>query len=210
MNDTYHHGNLRQNLISEGLKMLNREGVAGFSLRKLAQRLKVSHTAPYRHFSSKEELLREIVIESSQKFHQALAGAVTDEMDGEERLIQLGIGYVRFYLANPEVLSLFTLLPSDRGLLAALVGFGGGDKPGVGMKSCAANIDEYSQDEGFGLFREIAGAVAASLPHLSEREILLGYWSKVHGMATLLVTQKGFIPEEELDKTVERVMRTPF
>jgi hypothetical protein len=46
--------------------------------------------------------------------------------------------------------------------------------------------------------------------NLTEREILLGYWAKVHGIASILVTQKNFIPEDELDAAIERVVRTAF
>ena len=50
----------------------------------------------------------------------------------------------------------------------------------------------------------------AEFANLSEREIMLGYWAKVHGIATILATQKNFIPRSELDAAIDRVVRTAF
>ena len=47
---TYHHGDLKTQLIREGLKLLDAEGYQGFTLRKVAKLCGVSQTAPYRHF----------------------------------------------------------------------------------------------------------------------------------------------------------------
>ena len=45
---------------------------------------------------------------------------------------------------------------------------------------------------------------------LTEREILLGFWGKVHGIACILVTQKNFIPAGKIDEVIEKVVRTAF
>lgn len=55
--DKYHHGNLKKELIEEGIKLMNEVGESGLSLRKIAIRCGVSNAAPYAHFKSKEELL---------------------------------------------------------------------------------------------------------------------------------------------------------
>ena len=198
--------------------MLNREGLGAFSLRKLSQRLKVSHTAPYRHFSDKEDLLRGIVEEATSKFRHALELSVAEPPPSEageqdnprERLMMLGVGYVKFYLENPEILTLFNLL-SDQAVFhqgphkdQQPPAFPGGERCG------STGLDELSSDEGFELFRLIAREAAPFHPDLTEREILLGYWSKVHGLASILVSVKGLIPSDELDTTLRKVLNTPF
>lgn len=178
--------------------MLNRDGPAQFSLRRLSRELGVSHAAAYRHFRSREDLLEVIVREAGTRFNSALEESVQDNSTGEEALMQLGIGYVRFFLLNREVLPLFSILPGGDNLLASFV----------------HPVDPESPDApvGFTRFREIALQMHgdARYRHLTERELLLGYWAKVHGLAVILVTNPGFLPEEELERSLERVVRTGF
>ena len=51
---TYHHGNLKKELIKCACKMCERDGYTKLSIRSLAKESKVSQTAPYRHFKTKE------------------------------------------------------------------------------------------------------------------------------------------------------------
>jgi hypothetical protein len=214
MTENYHHGNLRAALINGGLKMLSRDGIAAFSLRKLSTELGVSHAAAYRHFSSREELLQAIFMESSARFNQALFTSVPDNVTGVEALMQLGIGYVKFFVENPEILFLFTLLPVEGGLLSTL--FKGMDQSDPQVAKCSqttwSESDRYPESSSFGFFKKFALQFKDD-PHfaaLSDREILLGFWGKVHGIASILVTQKNFIPPDQLDSTIERVVRTAF
>jgi len=212
MSETYHHGNLRNALISGGLRMLARDGIASFSLRRLSTELGVSHTAAYRHFSSREDLLRAIMVESSCQFNEALANAVPCQKTGQEALMRLGIGYVRFFLAHPEVLALFNLLPAAESLLQGLLP----DTSDPDSAICHGNdwTDSSSGERSpaFSLLSSFALQLRSSgrFTDLSNREILLGYWAKVHGLASLLVTQKNFIPPEDVEKAVEKIVMTPF
>ena len=54
---TYHHGNLKEALISAGLEILSEKGMEGLSLRNVAKQIGVSHAAPYNHFHDKQALL---------------------------------------------------------------------------------------------------------------------------------------------------------
>lgn len=53
--ETYHHGNLKESLIAEAEKLIE-AGQSNISLRQLAKKAGVSHTAPYRHFKSWDDL----------------------------------------------------------------------------------------------------------------------------------------------------------
>ena len=49
----YHHGNLKQEMIKEGIKLVTTKGDSELSLRKLASICGVSASATYSHFKDK-------------------------------------------------------------------------------------------------------------------------------------------------------------
>lgn len=53
----YHHGDLRQSLLTEASKLLVSDGIESLSLRRLADLVGVSRTALYHHFKDKHALL---------------------------------------------------------------------------------------------------------------------------------------------------------
>ena len=55
--NTYHQEDLREKILVESLKIIYDTGVSSLSLRDVARRLNVSHSAPYRHFQSKDVLI---------------------------------------------------------------------------------------------------------------------------------------------------------
>lgn len=72
----YHHGNLKMALIQAGEAELNRVGSASeLSLREIARVAGVSHNAPYRHFSNKEELLNELIERSINELADQILSA---------------------------------------------------------------------------------------------------------------------------------------
>ena len=56
-NSSYHHGNLRQTLLSAATQMIAENGIESLSLRKLADKVSVSRTAAYHYFDDKNDLL---------------------------------------------------------------------------------------------------------------------------------------------------------
>jgi len=56
----YHHGDLRNSLVSIGTELLDKKGLASISLREIARIIGVGHNAPYRHFRNKQQLLEAI------------------------------------------------------------------------------------------------------------------------------------------------------
>lgn len=98
---SYHHGNLRQALIDEAGKVLEREGVDAISFRALARTLEVSHAAPGHHFKDRHELLAELAADG----YRGLADAMVVAMEASppaDWLRRTGEAYIRFGLANPE------------------------------------------------------------------------------------------------------------
>jgi len=209
MRTSYHHADLRSALITRGRKLLLRDGYSHFSLRALAADIGVSHAAPYRHFRSREDLIATIVREDMTKFNDALADGIRGESDPSERLFKLGDAYVFFFLDNPETLSLFSALPeqmAQQGQAMAGLFLASGLAWEAKRESCVAG----PEGDGFELLEQAAQPFASRFAHLNEREIVLGYWAKVHGLAILLVSQKDFLSEEGLRERVRVLVRTPF
>ena len=55
------HSNLREELIVAGINEINKNGVANFSIRRVAEACHVSCAAPYRHFESKYDFIAAII-----------------------------------------------------------------------------------------------------------------------------------------------------
>jgi AcrR family transcriptional regulator len=108
--ENYHHDDLKSELIAKGLKLLDEVGYEGFSLRKVAKACNVSHTAPYRHFRNKDELISAIGGEAMAKFSQSLQKAVDQyPNDPISQLKEMGCSYIEFFTENPEYLRLIFL-----------------------------------------------------------------------------------------------------
>ena len=56
----YHHGNLRNALITSAARIIEAQGSLEFSITDAARQAGVSVGAPYRHFNDKEDLLRSV------------------------------------------------------------------------------------------------------------------------------------------------------
>ena len=217
--EKYNNGKLIKTLIDEGLKILCRDGAESFSLRNLSKELGVSHAAAYRHFSSKEELLRAILAEFEESFRHALLTSVAPDATGKEALMQLGIGYVRYFVSQPELITLFTLSRDGEDLFARLLGTSpkqntleapDQEDEDIPCEKVTAANDRATHS--FELFRSLALAMQSEEPYkdLTDREILLGFWGKVHGIATILVTQRRLLSFDDIDATIDRTIRTAF
>ena len=68
---SYHHGNLKQELIDCASKLCERDGYTKLSIRSLAKESGVSQTAPYRHFETKEALYASVATDGFKKLSKA-------------------------------------------------------------------------------------------------------------------------------------------
>ncbi|WP_330231668.1 TetR/AcrR family transcriptional regulator [Nocardia sp. NBC_00508] len=102
---SYHHGDLRAELLQRAEATLRESGVDGLSLRGLARDVGVSHAAPTRHFKDKQALLDAIAVSGFERLAAALARtAATDSFDGHIRA--LARTYLRFATENPALIAL--------------------------------------------------------------------------------------------------------
>src|SRR5262245_63504551 len=89
----YHHGELREALVSAGRKLLEERGLRGFTLRECARRATVSHAAPAHHFASIDDLLAEIATRGYHELTAAMsAEARRSGGDADASLVGQGVG----------------------------------------------------------------------------------------------------------------------
>jgi len=100
---SYHHGDLRQALLLSAKQLIAEAGIENLSLRRLAERAGVSRTAPYHHFSDKNDLLCAIAAQGFRRRHQAAAAEFDDAATTMLEKFHAYInGYMQFAVDNPE------------------------------------------------------------------------------------------------------------
>lgn len=100
--DQYHHGNLRQTLLTEAIREIRAQGVDNLSLRALARHAGVSQTAPYRHFADKEALLAEIAALAFVELAQATLKPLQEAEQAIDKVKLATAAYLSYATENPE------------------------------------------------------------------------------------------------------------
>ncbi|MFT6550797.1 MAG: AcrR family transcriptional regulator [Zhongshania marina] len=100
----YHHGDLRRQILDEAARLLKEEGEAGLSMRKLAQNLGVSRTAPYHHFKDKQALLCGVAEEGFRRLREVVrTPPYVEGAEISEAAVRLFVHrYVQFSIDNAE------------------------------------------------------------------------------------------------------------
>lgn len=166
----YHHGHLREQILCAACELLEENNVASLSLRAVAKKVGVSHTAPYRHFKDKESLLAGIAGLGYDELSAQLADAVKSHPnDPAAQLKAAGHRYLQLALQTPQCTQLMHagIIPCDNTYPELKAS---GDAAFNGLKT----IIEEGQAQG--LFRE------------GDIEMLaLTAWSGIHGLSMLAI-----------------------
>ncbi|GAP21433.1 TetR/AcrR family transcriptional regulator [Leptolinea tardivitalis] len=180
----YHHGDLKNALIKAGIEILSSDGVGGLSLRKVAQRAGVSHSAPYAHFADKQALIAAISTEGYRRLYERLL-SVNRNYSGDplRQLVEAAWVYTRFALDDPAhfKITLSGIIEKEKDYPAFV-------EMSQRSFSVVAEIVRACQQEGI-LEPGDTDAVAVSV------------WSLVHGFVSLLL-------EGQISHTVTERMST--
>jgi AcrR family transcriptional regulator len=169
----YHHGDLRNALLEAALATLETHGWHELSLRDVARQAGVSHTAPYRHFASKEALLAALAEVGYGELADAMEAAVRDAPgDPSAQLRGTGRAYVSLALRRP---ALFRLMFS--GAICTIPA--GGTFSQVAGRSFSLLVRTISDGQAAGVLRPGPPEQAA-----------LAAWSLVHGLGVLLLERQ--------------------
>ncbi len=187
----YHHGDLKQEIIHNGLLLLNKKGIEGFSLRKVASMCGVSHNAPYKHFKDKDELINEIIREVGKKFNLVLLEVVERYRNKPKlQIVEMGKTYVKFMMENPEYFKLIFL--SDI------------------IYPIRIEDDKFycDKDSGFRVFKDSSERYFEEI-NLNKDLYMnktLTMWSMIHGIA-ILISKKSIEYKGDYLALVERMIK---
>lgn len=164
----YHHGNLRDALVTAALDLIGKKGVSGLTFADAARRAGVSPAAPYRHFSDRDALLAEVATRGFAKFGDSLAaawdGGAPDVWTAFQRV---GRAYLAFARDEPAYYA--AMFES-------------------GLPPNADPALSQAADRAFDMLLEAAQALCARLPadrRPPPKMMALHVWSFSHGIASL-------------------------
>lgn len=102
----YHHGALREALLQAAERVLERDGLAGLTLRAVAREAGVSHAAPTHHFGDLTGLVSELAAIGFRQFNAAMASACDAATSPLERTLARPKAYVAYAQAHPGMYGL--------------------------------------------------------------------------------------------------------
>ncbi|GAA3443381.1 TetR/AcrR family transcriptional regulator [Planomonospora venezuelensis] len=182
---SYHHGALREALLGAARGLLAERGAAAFSLSELARRVGVSAAAPYRHFADREALLDALADEGYVALGAGLDEAARTAPDPGERVIRLGVAYLRFAEENPAV---FDIMFRERP----------GPQSAAGPPAFQILVTAVEQ-------AQEAGALPSGQPApITARTV----WATIHGLAVL--SARGGFAKLGLGEEPYRLMAESF
>ena len=112
---SYHHGNLRDALLAEAIRVIEAQGVENVSIRQLAKNLGVSAAAPFRHFADRTALLTAVAEQATENLSLAVGAALAQAAAQSpwQQLLCIGEAYLGWARAHPS----HFLVVSDRRLI---------------------------------------------------------------------------------------------
>jgi AcrR family transcriptional regulator len=103
---SYHHGSLREELITASVALIEAEGIGAVSLRRVARDAGVSPGAPYHHFADRSALLTAVALRGHQLLEDRLRAARTAAATPVRALGALVEAYVDFARDHPGYVQL--------------------------------------------------------------------------------------------------------
>jgi AcrR family transcriptional regulator len=198
----YHHGNLPAALLDAVESAIAEHGVSGLTLRDVARRAGVSHSAPAHHFGGKAGLLTAFATAGYRLLaeHITREAAAAGTGDLAASVAAQGRGYVQFAVTHPahfEVMyRLDALNPADPGLVQARETIAG--LLAAAIERCAAAGRLHGRPAG---------------------TVFIAAWSLAHGLAELGISGRlterggGSDPQQlaaaALDLFVQAVLPAP-
>ena len=117
----------RQEMLAAALELFSEKGYHNVSMHKIAKRSEFAIGTLYKFFKNKEDLYKALVLENSEKFHDALKKAIEEPDDEIEKLrnyvrikgqfFRENVSMVRLYFAETRGASFNIMAGLDREIL---------------------------------------------------------------------------------------------
>jgi AcrR family transcriptional regulator len=164
----------RAQILDTARHLMISEGYEGLSLRKLASELRVTPTAIYFYFKSKEAIVRELCDDGLRlllKNHLKLASI----QNPAERLYRHGLVYLDFALTNTDYFWIMFVEPTF-------------DHLEMDSNLQKGSLEEDSYAIGLNLAKQVVKQSKANVP---AEKFMHSFWSMVHGIACLEISLKN-------------------
>lgn len=114
MSNDIKRANKREELIIAGISEISRSGIAGFSMRRAAEKAGVSCAAPARHFGGKQGFIAAIIDYVIAQWHDEQIRILSEcGNTTREKLVCFSIGYIKFLVEKPHFRSILMLKDDD-------------------------------------------------------------------------------------------------
>jgi AcrR family transcriptional regulator len=176
----YHHGELREALISATRRLVEDRGAENFTLADACRVAGVTTAAPYRHFRGKQEILEEIASRGFDELKSRSMAMVAQKGEGTlDGIIAMGQAYVAFAVEETAVFRLMFGQEPSLKKAEHVVGTG---------HACFANVID-----------QVAHYCRRNKVRGDAQEIALKLWTFVHGAASLLIDRDYDVVAPKID-----------
>ena len=170
----YHHGALHDALLKAAERVLERDGLAGLTLRAVAREAGVSHAAPTHHFRDLTGLLSELAAIGFRMFNAAMVAARNSETHPLMQGLANAKAYVAYAQAHPGMYSL--MFRNERLDMT---------RPSL-HEAATASFRGLANSVGAGRQEYLTGEALDALT-LDQAAAIARAWSLVHGFTMLLL-----------------------
>lgn len=156
---SYHHGNLRGELLAAAMDILDENGVEAVTVREVARRVGVTHAAPANHFADRRALLTALAAGIFETLADGIARRLANAgVRHEARIRTFADTIVAFGLAHPHRFRL------------------------LWRRDCVDDTDDALQTAMDAIYdRLVAELSAAPSPRASAETRAIALWSMVQG-----------------------------
>lgn len=188
---------VRERILNEALAIINAEGYANLSMRKLAQRLGFTAKTIYNYYSNKDELYLMVLIKGFSDLAAEFRAASRSSADPLARLSAAMHAYVRWGIGNKHYYNIMFSMDTPKY----------SDYRGTPMEGIAEKQNRIAlelAETGTAILKEVARKVSS----ISEDEVpyrMMQLWTILHGVVSLSISRVT-LEVWDFQKTIEGIL----